>query len=580
MKLYLTPLPSFSPTIKINAHLPHHRSYHNGICIVIEIADRLTCVSFHEDAIHVAVGSHSGGLYVYDWRNVSAPVCRVEGHSPFAVGAISFQTPAAFGGPSTPHKGNVGAARTPPRSSDNKHKDKDKDRDKDKDKAHSTPMRRSGGSTPTRSGGSTPVGGHSRHDKDKDKDKNSIQQTQTQKGLMPPPMGAVGDMHNQSLMRSSISSDTSNISHQSVRSEVSSLSTNTLPFAINNPQNPHHANHPGIYPDARSKVMRSPARGDPSRGSVGNAAGGVGGAVNTASANQANQANNGYNANSQPHEILPPPPGPEIENVSQSVDAVERAQARARDVASASANLLGTRQARQQSQVQSQSQIHDSVDTNTAGTAGDGGAYTEDINTDADQWRAGDGKNVASSAVDSTSSANAQVYSKQHIFSSSSSSSSSSTVATAVEAASSAGQAYSHGNSHPQEQTQGHAQAHAQEEAGVKQPNRYSSSSFAPADVDSQSQSEYVSQNHSQSQNQSLNRRQSNQNSNPSNQSNSNRDSNRDRERDQEDFDELSKRVQPVSGQELSQALELLRYDVHKEIGAVTREQVSLNFII
>jgi hypothetical protein len=36
----------------------------------------------------------------------------------------------------------------------------------------------------------------------------------------------------------------------------------------------------------------------------------------------------------------------------------------------------------------------------------------------------------------------------------------------------------------------------------------------------------------------------------------------------------LRKAIQPVSNQEFQEALHLLRYDVHKEIQAITREQV------
>jgi len=40
------------------------------------------------------------------------------------------------------------------------------------------------------------------------------------------------------------------------------------------------------------------------------------------------------------------------------------------------------------------------------------------------------------------------------------------------------------------------------------------------------------------------------------------------------EFDALRKAIQPVSNQEFQEALHLLRYDVHKEIQAITREQV------
>jgi hypothetical protein len=40
------------------------------------------------------------------------------------------------------------------------------------------------------------------------------------------------------------------------------------------------------------------------------------------------------------------------------------------------------------------------------------------------------------------------------------------------------------------------------------------------------------------------------------------------------EFDDLRRALQPVTSQELQDALALLRYDVHKEIQAITREQV------
>ena len=56
----------------------------------IDIGDRLTTTSFYEDAIHCAVGSNSGSILLYDWRNVRKPVCRVDAHSPYPVKKISF----------------------------------------------------------------------------------------------------------------------------------------------------------------------------------------------------------------------------------------------------------------------------------------------------------------------------------------------------------------------------------------------------------------------------------------------------------------------------------------------------------
>ena len=59
----------------------------------IDVGDRLTCVSFHEDAIHCAVGTNSGDILIYDWRNVRKPVCKIEAHNPYPVRALQFQLP-------------------------------------------------------------------------------------------------------------------------------------------------------------------------------------------------------------------------------------------------------------------------------------------------------------------------------------------------------------------------------------------------------------------------------------------------------------------------------------------------------
>jgi len=59
----------------------------------IDIGDRLTSVSFNEDAIHCAIGTNSGNILIYDWRNVRKPVCKVEAHNPYPVRAIQFQLP-------------------------------------------------------------------------------------------------------------------------------------------------------------------------------------------------------------------------------------------------------------------------------------------------------------------------------------------------------------------------------------------------------------------------------------------------------------------------------------------------------
>lgn len=68
----------------------------------------LTCVSFHENAIQCAVGTASGWLHLYDWRNTRQPLCSVRAHPDRAVSALAFQRPQA------PSSGAASAAAATP----------------------------------------------------------------------------------------------------------------------------------------------------------------------------------------------------------------------------------------------------------------------------------------------------------------------------------------------------------------------------------------------------------------------------------------------------------------------------------
>lgn len=59
----------------------------------IEIADRanITCISFHEDAIHTAIGLGNGNLVIYDWRKIKQPVVSITAHEFNPVLALAFQ---------------------------------------------------------------------------------------------------------------------------------------------------------------------------------------------------------------------------------------------------------------------------------------------------------------------------------------------------------------------------------------------------------------------------------------------------------------------------------------------------------
>lgn len=47
---------------------------------VVDLGEKLNCVSFNEDAIHCAVAAHNGRLLIYDWRNIRRPVASINGH--------------------------------------------------------------------------------------------------------------------------------------------------------------------------------------------------------------------------------------------------------------------------------------------------------------------------------------------------------------------------------------------------------------------------------------------------------------------------------------------------------------------
>ena len=51
---------------------------------------------FHDDAVHCAVGTQSGHVLLYDWRQVRAPVAKVEADRETAVAALAFQVRKTF----------------------------------------------------------------------------------------------------------------------------------------------------------------------------------------------------------------------------------------------------------------------------------------------------------------------------------------------------------------------------------------------------------------------------------------------------------------------------------------------------
>ena len=56
----------------------------------IDVGDKVTCISFHEESINCAVGTLSGNILIYDWRSVRRPLVQIEAaHGP--ISALSFQ---------------------------------------------------------------------------------------------------------------------------------------------------------------------------------------------------------------------------------------------------------------------------------------------------------------------------------------------------------------------------------------------------------------------------------------------------------------------------------------------------------
>ena len=61
----------------------------------IKTGEDLTALSFQENAIHSAVGTRTGNILVYDWRNLAKPLCVVPAHDPAPVLSLAFQVPKA-----------------------------------------------------------------------------------------------------------------------------------------------------------------------------------------------------------------------------------------------------------------------------------------------------------------------------------------------------------------------------------------------------------------------------------------------------------------------------------------------------
>lgn len=57
----------------------------------VNVGERLTCISFSPDGIHSAVGTETGHIFMFDWRNLRSPVSVSDAYTPAPVKALSFQ---------------------------------------------------------------------------------------------------------------------------------------------------------------------------------------------------------------------------------------------------------------------------------------------------------------------------------------------------------------------------------------------------------------------------------------------------------------------------------------------------------
>ena len=68
-------------------------SKHDQFSAVVgmQVGDEISSISFHESALYTAVGTETGYIYIYDWRNSQKPVIQVAGHNPMRVYDLAFQ---------------------------------------------------------------------------------------------------------------------------------------------------------------------------------------------------------------------------------------------------------------------------------------------------------------------------------------------------------------------------------------------------------------------------------------------------------------------------------------------------------
>ena len=64
---------------------------HPAAAATLSIGEHVSAISFHDSAFHMAVGTLSGYIQLYEWRSPRQPVCQVPAHNPHAVKQLVFQ---------------------------------------------------------------------------------------------------------------------------------------------------------------------------------------------------------------------------------------------------------------------------------------------------------------------------------------------------------------------------------------------------------------------------------------------------------------------------------------------------------
>lgn len=70
---------------------PGSSESHPAAAATLSVGEHVSAISFHDSAFHIAVGTLSGYIYLYDWRSPRNPICQVPAHNPHTVNQLIFQ---------------------------------------------------------------------------------------------------------------------------------------------------------------------------------------------------------------------------------------------------------------------------------------------------------------------------------------------------------------------------------------------------------------------------------------------------------------------------------------------------------